>query len=152
MVQWSLPASCWPQQKVVKREMLAVLCGLEKFHYYAYCQPVVVESDQSCLKLSLHSICQVHHLASLGWCCTFRSTTCKSNMFLERTFLSLTPCQESAHVMMKPYKGLMYLCKRSIFNLIQAQSGFPDKRRNWKRYNLLSPAWNHYAWMAWKEI
>ena len=50
----------------IKREMLAVLCGLEKFHYYAYCRPVVVESDQSCLKLSLHSICQVHHLASLG--------------------------------------------------------------------------------------
>ena len=38
-----------------------------------------------------------------------------------RTFLSLTLCQESAHVVMKPNKGLMYLCTRSIFNLIQAQ-------------------------------
>ena len=26
----------------IKREMLAVLCGLEKFHYYAYCRPVVM--------------------------------------------------------------------------------------------------------------
>ena len=26
----------------------------------------------------------MHHLASLGWCCTFRSMMCKSNMFLEK--------------------------------------------------------------------
>ena len=47
----------------IEREILAVLFGLEKFHYYAYGRPVVVESDH---KLSLKSICQVHHTASLG--------------------------------------------------------------------------------------
>ena len=47
----------------IEREILAVLFGLEKFHYYAYGRPVVVESDH---KLSLKSICQVHHPASLG--------------------------------------------------------------------------------------
>ena len=29
----------------IEREMLAVVHGLEKFHYYAYGQPVVVETD-----------------------------------------------------------------------------------------------------------
>ena len=47
----------------IEREMLAVLFGLEKFHYYAYGRPIVVESDH---KLSLKSICQVHHPALLG--------------------------------------------------------------------------------------
>ena len=34
----------------IEREMLAVLFGLEKFHYYAYGQPVVVESDHKPLE------------------------------------------------------------------------------------------------------
>ena len=34
----------------IEREMLAVLSGLEKFHYYAYGQPVVVESDHKPLE------------------------------------------------------------------------------------------------------
>ena len=34
----------------IEREMLAVLFGLEKFHYYAYGRPVVVESDHKPLE------------------------------------------------------------------------------------------------------
>ena len=58
----------------IERVMLAVLFGLEMFHYYAYGRPVVVES---------------------------------------------------AHVMMKLYKGLIYLYVRSIFILMQAQQECP---------------------------
>ena len=95
----------------------------------------------------------MHHLASLGWCSTFRSTMCKSNMFLERTFLSLTPCQESAHVMHdEAIQGLDVSVHEVYLQLNHANEGAPDKRGNWQRYNLVSPAWNHYAWMAWKEI
>jgi len=34
----------------IEREMLAVLFGLEIFHYYAYGRPVVVESDHKPLE------------------------------------------------------------------------------------------------------
>ena len=34
----------------IEREMLTVLFGLEKFHYYAYGRPVVVESDHKPLE------------------------------------------------------------------------------------------------------
>ena len=34
----------------IEREMLAVLFGLEKFHYYAYGRPDVVESDHKTLE------------------------------------------------------------------------------------------------------
>ena len=46
----------------IEREMLAVLFGLEKFHYYAYGRPVVVEG----WRLFLRSTYQFHHHASLG--------------------------------------------------------------------------------------
>ena len=90
--------------------------------------------------------------------------TRKSNMSLERTYLSLTLFQESAYVVVKPYKDLMYLYTRSIFILMLDQrecprykkkplkiqpyrpcavimSGWPEKRSDCPAY--LHAYWNY---------
>ena len=63
-------------------------------------------------------------------------------MSVERTFLSLTLFQESAHVMVKPYKGLMYLCMRSI---VIAQRVSQIRDETGKDTALSAPEWSHYA-------
>ena len=45
-----LPTETESRYSNIEREMLAVLFGLEKFHYYAYGRPVVVETDHKPLE------------------------------------------------------------------------------------------------------
>ena len=50
----------------IDREMLGIVHGLEKFHYYAYGRHVTVETDISRSKLYSRSTYQAHHPVSRG--------------------------------------------------------------------------------------
>ena len=96
-----------------ERGILAVLFGLAG--------AFLSKPATSRWKLSLKSTCQGHYPASQEKCCTYSSTTQKSNMSLKRTCLLLTPFQEAAQVVVKPRRGLMYLNTISISILLQAR-------------------------------
>ena len=88
----------------IKREMLAVLFGLEKFHYYAYGRPVVVESDHKPLEAIFKK-----HLASsppriARMMLRIQKYDAQIKYVPERTYPSLTPFQGSVPVTMKLYK------------------------------------------------
>ena len=85
----------------IEREMLAVLFGLEKFHYYAYGRPVVVESDHKPLEAIFKK-----HLASsppriARMMLRIQKYDAQIKYVPERTYPSLTPFQGSVPVTMK---------------------------------------------------
>ena len=105
----------------IEKEMLAVLFGLEKFHYYAHGRPVVVESDHKPLEaiFKKHLSSAPPRIARMMLHIKKYDVQIKyvpgKDIPVADALSRISSCHDEA------IKGLMYLCTRSIFNLIQAQ-------------------------------
>ena len=118
-----------PQTASRKREMLAVLFGSEKFHYYAYGRPVVVESDHKPLEaiFKKHLSSAPPRIARM----MLRIQKYDAQMkYVPGKDISVADALSRISLCCgKPYKDLIYLYTRSIFILMLAQRECPRYKK-----------------------